>query len=83
MLSTPTVSKTNTTQSQNRRFLRISEVEKVTGFKRTYIYILMKEGKFPKSVHLGMRSVAWVSDEIDRWVDERIAARDSSAIPCN
>jgi prophage regulatory protein len=64
-----------TVQFPNRRLLRIKQVEEKTGFKRAHLYALMREGKFPKSVHLGIRSVGWDSIEIDRWIAERIAER--------
>jgi prophage regulatory protein len=54
-----------------RRILRRAEVEIKTGFKRAYIYNLMKEGKFPKAFKLGIRAVGWDSLEVDHWVAER------------
>jgi len=56
-----------------RRILRRPEVESKTGFKRAHIYGLMKEGKFPKTVRLGVRAVGWDSVEIDQWVASKIA----------
>ncbi len=38
----------------DRRILRRAEVEAKTGFKRAHIYNLMKDGKFPKALRLGM-----------------------------
>jgi prophage regulatory protein len=35
----------------------------------------MAEGKFPASVSIGARAVAWVEEEIDAWIEERIAER--------
>lgn len=54
-----------------RRILRRDEVEAKTGFKRAHIYNLMKEGKFPKALRLGIRAVGWDSLEIDQWIAER------------
>lgn len=54
-----------------RRILRRDEVEAKTGFKRAHIYNLMKEGKFPKALRLGVRAVGWDSLEIDQWIAER------------
>lgn len=39
------------------RILRRAEVEAKTGFKRAHIYSLMKEGKFPKALRLGVRAL--------------------------
>ncbi|WP_024528956.1 AlpA family transcriptional regulator [Serratia fonticola] len=62
-------------QPVERRILRRVEVEKKTGFKRSQIYNLMKEGKFPQSIRLGVRAVGWNSEEIEQWVSERLQDR--------
>jgi len=58
-----------------RRILRLPAVEAKTGFKRAHIYSLMKEGKFPQSVPLGVRAVGWEAAEIDQWILERLQQR--------
>lgn len=58
-----------------RRFLRRAEVELKTGFKRAHLYSLMKEGKFPQAVRLGIRAVGWDSLEIEQWITERLRNR--------
>lgn len=63
------------TQSNERRILRRQEVERRTGFKRSHIYQLMKQDKFPKQVPLGDRAVGWDSVEIDQWIAERLRPR--------
>lgn len=54
-----------------RRILRLDEVEAKSGFKRAHIYSLMKEGKFPKAMRLGVRAVGWDSVEIEQWIADR------------
>ena len=56
----------------NRRVMRLPEVIKATGYKRSAIYQLMQEGKFPQSKSLGARAVGWCSDEVQVWVDARL-----------
>ena len=58
-----------------RRILRLPEVQSRTGFKRAHIYTLMKEGKFPKAVRLGIRAIGWESTEIDQWIADRLQER--------
>ncbi|MFG1304706.1 AlpA family transcriptional regulator [Xanthobacter autotrophicus] len=65
----------STTRESERRILRRAEVEAKTGFKRAHIYSLMKEGKFPKAMRLGVRAVGWDSDEIDQWITDRLRDR--------
>lgn len=50
------------------RGLRLKEVQHRTGLGRSTIYRWMEEGKFPKPVRLGARSVAWIEHEIDQWL---------------
>jgi prophage regulatory protein len=57
------------------RILRRADVEARTGFKRAHIYGLMKEGKFPKALRLGLRAVGWDSAEIDQWINDRLNER--------
>ena len=53
------------------RVIRLKEVMHRTGLGRSTIYRWMGEGKFPKTVKLGGHSVAWIEQEIDRWLKER------------
>jgi prophage regulatory protein len=57
------------------RILRRAEVEAKTGFKRAHIYSLMKEGKFPKALRLGVRAVGWDSVEVEQWIADRLNER--------
>ena len=52
--------------------LRLDAVKARTGLSRSYIYLLITEGKFPKQVSLGARAVGWVESEIDSWIEARI-----------
>lgn len=55
--------------------LRLKQVMAKTGLSRSYVYALSKDGKFPKSVRLSEKSVAWVESEVDAWIDSRIKLR--------
>lgn len=52
--------------------IRLSEVQRRTGFSKAWIYRLIADGKFPSSVKIGSRSVAFVESEVDHWINERI-----------
>ena len=65
---------------QKKKLLRLPEVISRTGYKRSNIYQLMNLGDFPKSVQLGPRAVAWLSSEIDQWIDDRINELDQRLI---
>lgn len=60
------------------RLLRFAEVMRRTGVSRPRIYALIAEGKFPKQVPLGAVSVAFVESEVDEWIEQRIATRNTT-----
>ncbi|WP_074423397.1 AlpA family transcriptional regulator [Serratia sp. 14-2641] len=53
--------------------IRLTEVQRRTGYSKAWIYRLMSQNKFPASVKLGPRAIAFVESEIDEWVNQRIA----------
>jgi prophage regulatory protein len=63
------------------RVLRLREVEKTTGIKRSTIYENMERGAFPKPIALAPRSVGWLQHEIDAWVESRVRERDAGQSP--
>ena len=69
------MSQTSVLQPNERRILRLEEVEAKSGFKRAHIYNLMKKRQFPQALRLGGRAVGWDSSEIDQWIDERVNNR--------
>lgn len=54
--------------------IRLSEVMRRTGYGRAWIYRLISQGRFPKPVKIGPRSVAFIESEIDEWINQRIDA---------
>ena len=58
--------------------LRLPSVLRRTGNKKTKLYALIKSGEFPRPIQLAARTVAWVSDDVDQWIAERIAAARSA-----
>ena len=55
------------------RLLRLPDVEATTGCKKSTIYKLMKEGKFPPCVRITARMAAWPESAVLAWVHARIA----------
>ena len=58
------------------RLIKLNDVIDKTSLRRSTIYKYMAENKFPQSVSLGGRSVAWIESEITDWLLERIGERD-------
>lgn len=57
----------------SQSFIRLSEVQRRTGYSKAWIYRLLKEQRFPQSVKIGSRSIAFVESEVDDWINQRIA----------
>ena len=60
-------------KNAQQRLIRRKEVQAKTGLGVSSIYALMKIGKFPQSLNISERRVAWIEAEIDQWITERIA----------
>jgi prophage regulatory protein len=56
-------------------FIRLEQVKARTGLSRSTVYAYMRDGRFPSPVTISDRYVAWVENEIDAWIAERIASR--------
>lgn len=57
------------------KMLRLPGLEEYSGFSRSAIYRAMEEDGFPRPVKIGRRAVAWVTSEVEAWLDAKIAAR--------
>ncbi|WES69655.1 AlpA family transcriptional regulator [Superficieibacter sp. HKU1] len=53
--------------------IRMSEVLNRTTYGKSWIYKLISQGRFPKPVKIGERSIAFIESEIDEWIKQRIA----------
>jgi prophage regulatory protein len=53
------------------------ELKSVFGVPYSFAHIARLEaaGQFPKRVQLGACRVAWVSEEVQNWIDERVKRR--------
>lgn len=67
-------------EASNTRLIRRKEVQIKTGLGASSIYALMSEGKFPKPITLSIRRVAWIESDIDSWIAERIASRNTTKL---
>lgn len=54
------------------RLLRMPEVERLTGLRRSAIYEQMQRGTFPRSVKAGPRAATWSEAAIQEWIAERL-----------
>ena len=56
------------------------ELKSIFGVPYSFAHIARLEaaGQFPQRVRLGACRVAWVAEEVEAWIDERIATRDTA-----
>lgn len=51
------------------RFLRLKNVEELVGLKKSKIYQLISERRFPKPYKVGQTSL-WLANEVNAWILE-------------
>ncbi|MBG0576298.1 helix-turn-helix transcriptional regulator [Enterobacter ludwigii] len=56
----------------SQSLIRLPEVQRRTGYSKAWIYRLMAEQRFPSSIKIGSRAIAFIESEIDEWINERI-----------
>lgn len=56
------------------KLIKLSSVLESTALGRSRLYKLIQEGLFPAPVQLGVRSVAWDENEVNRWIEARLKA---------
>lgn len=61
------------------RMIRLPEVAARTGMRKSTIYLRVAEGSFPRPVKLGPNVSAWVEEEVERFLLDRLAERDAAA----
>jgi prophage regulatory protein len=49
------------------RFIKMPKVLELTQMGRTTLWRLVKNGKFPKPIHIGPNSVAWREGDYEAW----------------
>ena len=52
----------------SNRILRRNAVLDRTGLSVSTLYYFINEGRFPKPVKLGLRSVGWFERDIEDWI---------------
>lgn len=63
--------------AMTRKLASKKELKSVYGIPYCFAHIARLEaaGEFPKRIKLGACRVAWVAEEVEAWIDERIALR--------
>jgi len=61
------------------RLIKRKEVQQRTTLSTASIYRLMAENKFPRQIKVTGTSVAWNEQEVDEWIEQRIAHSNKAA----
>ena len=48
------------------------EVDARVPYSRAHLYRLEDQGEFPKRKRIGANRIAWVRDEVGRWLEDRM-----------
>lgn len=64
-------------QGKGARLVTLGEVLNRIPYSKVHVYRLMASGEFPKQVEVGPQRVAWVEQEVDDWIAERVNCRDA------
>ncbi len=60
-----------------KKLLRLDVVMSSTGLSRSMIYQLSAAGQFPEKVKISSQCIGWVEEEVDAWIESRIAQRET------
>ena len=60
-------------------WLMSQDIQNYAPYSLVHIRRLEAQGKFPKRIKLGDNRIAWRRDEVEAWVDARIAERDQQS----
>jgi len=52
------------------QIFRRKDLEERLKLSRSSIYAMMATGEFPKPIRLGRRAVGWLSDDIEKWLQD-------------
>ena len=54
------------------RLLRMPQVQAKVDLSKSQIYKLIEQGSFPKQIKVRQRVSAWLSGDIETWVEQRV-----------
>lgn len=58
--------------------MRKHEVLRRTGLSNSSLYLLIANGRFPRPIRLGPRTVRWVEREVQGFIDACVAGRNKT-----
>jgi prophage regulatory protein len=59
--------------TRSRRLLRFPAIRERTGLSRSTIWRLERRGAFPKHRRISANAVAWLEEEVEFWIGQRVS----------
>lgn len=59
-----------------KKLIPMKDLKKQVSLSSTTIYKMVKDGIFPKPIILQNTRIAWVDQEIEAWINQKIEERD-------
>lgn len=54
------------------KIIRPNELTKLLGISKSTIWRFEKAGDFPKKINIGIKSVGYLEEDINKWINERV-----------
>ena len=54
------------------RLIKLRDVSARTGISASELYRRIAAGTFPRQIHLGPKSVAWLESDVNAWIEARV-----------
>ena len=54
------------------KIYRISAIMEMTGLSRSWIYLAVSKGEFPKPIKIGKRAIGWPESVIKEWIQGKV-----------
>jgi prophage regulatory protein len=76
-----TIAIDNNVSNSTDSLLRLEQVMSITSLCRSHVFLLIKKGKFPASITIGVRGARWSEQEVRQWVATQIANARKAPMP--
>ena len=58
-------------QDNQKHIIRLRQVLEQVSLSRATVYKMIRRSEFPKPVQIGQRSVGWLTEEVNTWLESR------------
>lgn len=61
------------TPASNEKLIRFRDLRKSIPLSRSTIWRKVRDGQFPSPIRIGKSAVAWLSSDIQQWIEHQVA----------